>query len=167
MKVRLCQGCPLSLILFITFMDRIPGHSQGVEGFLFGGVRISFLLYADDMVLLAPWSGDIQLVLEQFAAECEAEGMRALPNMRPWSSVRKGQNAFAGLGVRFCLKWMSLSISGSCLRLVKEWSNHWRADRCSVKGDAYSVPVCCGIERAEPKGNGLCLPVDHCSNPHL
>ena len=26
------QGCPLSLIQFITFMDRISWHSHGVEG---------------------------------------------------------------------------------------------------------------------------------------
>ncbi|MEL7181936.1 MAG: reverse transcriptase family protein, partial [Pseudomonadota bacterium] len=39
--VGLRQGCPLSPILFITFMDRISRRSQGAEGFRFGGVGIS------------------------------------------------------------------------------------------------------------------------------
>uniref|UniRef100_A0A8C6L8D1 Reverse transcriptase domain-containing protein n=1 Tax=Nothobranchius furzeri TaxID=105023 RepID=A0A8C6L8D1_NOTFU len=74
--VGLRQGCPLSLILFITFMDRICGHSQGVEGIRFGGLRIRSLLFADDVVLLASSERDLQLSLERFAAECEAAGMR-------------------------------------------------------------------------------------------
>ena len=31
-RVGLRQGCPLSLILFITFLDRISRNSQGAEG---------------------------------------------------------------------------------------------------------------------------------------
>ncbi|KAF7199362.1 neurotensin receptor type 1-like, partial [Nothobranchius furzeri] len=36
MLVGLCQICPLSQILFITFMERISRSSQGVEGICFG-----------------------------------------------------------------------------------------------------------------------------------
>uniref|UniRef100_A0A8C6P7M2 Reverse transcriptase domain-containing protein n=1 Tax=Nothobranchius furzeri TaxID=105023 RepID=A0A8C6P7M2_NOTFU len=75
-RVGLRQGCPLSPILFITFMDRISRHSQGVEGIRFGGLRIRSLLFADDVVLLASSERDRQLSLERFAAECEAAGMR-------------------------------------------------------------------------------------------
>ena len=61
LRVGLRQVCPLSLILFITFMDRFSRCSQGKEGFQFDGVRISSLLFVDDVVLLAPsgfhWSG--------------------------------------------------------------------------------------------------------------
>ena len=57
-------------------MDRISKRSQGVEGFQFSGVRISSLLFADDVVLLAPSEGDLQLLLEWFAAECELAVMR-------------------------------------------------------------------------------------------
>ncbi|KAK3514905.1 hypothetical protein QTP70_034961 [Hemibagrus guttatus] len=70
------QGCPLSLVLFIVFMDRISRRSQGLEGVRFGDHRISSLIFADDVVLLAPSSLDLQHALGRFAAECEAARMR-------------------------------------------------------------------------------------------
>ncbi|KAI3356985.1 hypothetical protein L3Q82_003620 [Scortum barcoo] len=71
------EACPLSPVLFIIFMDRISRRSQGPEGVQwFGNHRISSLLFADDVVLLASTSQDLQHVLERFAAECEAAGMR-------------------------------------------------------------------------------------------
>ncbi|KAK3557951.1 hypothetical protein QTP86_003867 [Hemibagrus guttatus] len=74
--VGLRQGCPLSPVLFIVFMDRISRRSQGPEGVQFGDHRISLLIFADDVVLLAPSSLDLQHALGHFAAECEAAGMR-------------------------------------------------------------------------------------------
>ncbi|KAK3531242.1 hypothetical protein QTP70_015215, partial [Hemibagrus guttatus] len=74
--VGLRQGCPLSPALFIVFMDRISRRSQGLEGVQFGDHRISSLIFADDVVLLAPSSLDLQHALGRFAAECEAAGMR-------------------------------------------------------------------------------------------
>lgn len=65
----------MSPVLFITFMDRISRRSQGSEGVRFGNHRISSLLFADDVVLLASSSQDLQRALERFAAECEAAGM--------------------------------------------------------------------------------------------
>ncbi|KAI3375466.1 hypothetical protein L3Q82_003794 [Scortum barcoo] len=70
------QGCPLSPVLFIIFMDRISRRSQGPEGVWFGNHRISSLLFEDDVVLMASSGQDLQHVLERFAAECEAAGMR-------------------------------------------------------------------------------------------
>ena len=70
------QGFPLSLVLFIIFMDRISRRNHGPEGVWFGSHRISSLLFLDNVVLLAPSSQDLQHVLGQFAAECEAAGMR-------------------------------------------------------------------------------------------
>ncbi|TWW78062.1 R2DM Retrovirus-related Pol polyprotein from type II retrotransposable element [Takifugu flavidus] len=75
-RVGLRQGCPLSLVLFITFMDRISRHSRGVEGVEFGGRKISSLLFADDVVLLVPSNRDLHQMLGWFATECEAAGMR-------------------------------------------------------------------------------------------
>ena len=75
-RVELRQGCPLSPILFIIFMDRISRHRQVVEGVRFGDLRIGSLLFADDVVLLASSDRDLQLSLDRFAAECEAAGMK-------------------------------------------------------------------------------------------
>ncbi len=74
--VGLQQGCPLSPVLFIIFMDRISRRSQGPEGVGFGDHAISSLLFADDVVVLATSDQDLQHALERFAAECEAVGMR-------------------------------------------------------------------------------------------
>ncbi|TWW74388.1 hypothetical protein D4764_14G0003910 [Takifugu flavidus] len=57
-------------------MDRISRRSRGVEGVEFGGRKISSLLFADDVVLLAPLNRDLQQMLGRFATECEAAGMR-------------------------------------------------------------------------------------------
>ncbi|KAK3543704.1 hypothetical protein QTP70_027204 [Hemibagrus guttatus] len=53
----------------------ISRRSQGLEGVRFGDHRISSLIFADDVVLLAPSSLDLQLALGRFATECEAAGM--------------------------------------------------------------------------------------------
>ncbi len=74
--VGLRQGCPLSPVLFIIFMDRISRRSQGPEGVGFGEHTISSLLFADDVVVLATSDQDLQHALGRFAAECEAVGMR-------------------------------------------------------------------------------------------
>ncbi len=74
--VVLRQGCPLSPVLFIIFMDRISRRSQGPEGVGFGDHAISSLLFADDVVVLATSDQDLQHALGRFAAECEAVGMR-------------------------------------------------------------------------------------------
>ncbi|KAI3358293.1 hypothetical protein L3Q82_014672 [Scortum barcoo] len=55
---------------------KISRRSQGPEGVRFGNHRISSLLFADDVVLMASSGQDLQHVLERFAAECEAAGMR-------------------------------------------------------------------------------------------
>ncbi|KAK3539668.1 hypothetical protein QTP70_011124 [Hemibagrus guttatus] len=73
--VGLQQGCPLSPVLFIVFMDRISRRGRE-EGVWFGDHRISLLIFADDVVLLASSGLDLQHALGRFAAECEAAGMR-------------------------------------------------------------------------------------------
>lgn len=47
--IGLCQGCPLSQILLLIFMDRISRHSLVEECFHLGGLRILSLLFADDV----------------------------------------------------------------------------------------------------------------------
>ncbi|KAI3355108.1 hypothetical protein L3Q82_017978, partial [Scortum barcoo] len=58
------------------YCRRFSRRSQGPEGVRFGNHRISSLLFADDVVLMASSGQDLQHVLERFAAECEAAGMR-------------------------------------------------------------------------------------------
>ncbi|KAI3353924.1 hypothetical protein L3Q82_005129 [Scortum barcoo] len=106
--VGLRQGCPLSPVLFIIFMDRISRRSQGPEGVRFGNHRISSLLFADDVVLMASSSQDLQHVLERFAAECEAAGMR-ISTSKSEAMVLDRKRVEGS-----CLKWRSSSISGSC-----------------------------------------------------
>ncbi|KAK3505719.1 hypothetical protein QTP70_020512 [Hemibagrus guttatus] len=74
--VGLRQGCPLSPVLFVVFMDRISRRSQGLEGVRFGDHRISSMIFADDVVLLASSSLDLQHALGRFAAERKVAGMR-------------------------------------------------------------------------------------------
>ncbi len=74
--VGLRQGCPLSPILFVIFMDRISRRSRGEESVRFGDLRIASLLFADDVVLLASSHCDLQHALGWFAAECEVVGMK-------------------------------------------------------------------------------------------
>ncbi|KAK3550660.1 hypothetical protein QTP70_002363 [Hemibagrus guttatus] len=62
----------------ITLLS-LPGkvYSKVLEkGVWFGDHGISSLIFADDVVLLAPSSLDLQHALGRFAAECEAAGMR-------------------------------------------------------------------------------------------
>ncbi|KAI3359028.1 hypothetical protein L3Q82_015427 [Scortum barcoo] len=60
----------------VRIAGRFLGIARGLEGVWFGNHRISSLLFADDVVLLASSSQDLQHILERFAAECEAAGMR-------------------------------------------------------------------------------------------
>ncbi|KAI3358431.1 hypothetical protein L3Q82_014864 [Scortum barcoo] len=67
----------VSLVVFCGECSmRFLGVARGRRESRFGNHRISSLLFADDVVLLASSSQDLQHVLERFAAECEAAGMR-------------------------------------------------------------------------------------------
>ena len=57
-------------------MDRISRRSQELEGVRFGNHRISSLLFADDVVLLASSNQDLQRAPGRFAAKCETAGLR-------------------------------------------------------------------------------------------
>ncbi|KAI3363985.1 hypothetical protein L3Q82_001586 [Scortum barcoo] len=152
--VGLRQGCPLSPVLFIIFMDRISRRSQGPEGVRFGNHRISSLLFADDVVLMASSGQDLQHVLERFAAECEAAGMRistskseamVLDRKRVACPLRVGGEVlpqveeFKYLGVLFTSEG----------KMEREIDRRIGAASCSY---AVGVPDCRGEEGAEPKG---------------
>ncbi|KAI3376749.1 hypothetical protein L3Q82_000352 [Scortum barcoo] len=149
-------------------MDRISRRSQGPEGVRFGNHRISSLLFADDVVLMASSGQDLQHVLERFAAECEAAGMRISTSKQirgHGSRPEKGGSALSRWVERSCLKWRSSSISGSCSRVRERERSEREIDRrmdwCSaVRSYAVGVPDRRGEEGAESKGEALDLPVN-------
>ena len=68
----------------------------------------------------------------------------------------------SGLGVTYCLKWSSLSISGSCSPVREELS---RRSTGSIWGGANSVlSVCCGEELSR---KAHYLLINLCSYAHL
>lgn len=66
----------MSSILFVIFIDKISRRSEVVKGFHLRGLRVSSLLFTDEVVLLALAGDGLQLTLEWFTARCEAVGMR-------------------------------------------------------------------------------------------
>uniref|UniRef100_A0A8C2ZPF1 Reverse transcriptase domain-containing protein n=1 Tax=Cyclopterus lumpus TaxID=8103 RepID=A0A8C2ZPF1_CYCLU len=107
--VGLRQGCPLSPVLFVTFMDRISRRSQGAERIRFGSLGIASLLFADDVVLFASSDRDLQHSLGRFAAECEAAGMRV--------STSKSEAMVLCRKLADC----SLQVGANCLPQAKEF----------------------------------------------
>ena len=106
--VGLRQGCALSPILFVIYMDRISRRSRGVEGLQVGDLKIASLLFADDVVLMASSAVDLQHSLDQFVAECEAAGMRI--------STSKSEAMVLSRKPVDCL----LRVGNECLPQVKE-----------------------------------------------
>jgi exonuclease III len=70
------QGCVLSPLLFVIYMDRIARRSLGQECVMIGKTKLSHLLLADDLDLLASSQSDLQRALERFAGECDSASMR-------------------------------------------------------------------------------------------
>ncbi|KAK3508670.1 hypothetical protein QTP70_003319 [Hemibagrus guttatus] len=67
---------PEKHLVVVDALSRISRRGQGLEGVRFGDHGISSLIFADDVVLLAPSSLELQHALGRFAAECEVAGMR-------------------------------------------------------------------------------------------
>ena len=74
--VGLRQGCVLSSLLFIVYMDWIDKYSQADECATIGNCKISRLLFADDLVLLSSTESGLQRALNSFADACNTAGMK-------------------------------------------------------------------------------------------
>lgn len=103
------QGCVLSPLLFIVFMDRIMRRSRGPEGIAIGDVFVSSLQFADDLWMAASSAQDLQSSLDRVAAECEAAGMRI--------STSKTETLVLSRQPVDC----NIQVSGSQIRQVEEF----------------------------------------------
>ena len=65
--VGLRQGCVLSPLVFIVYMNWIDKCSQADECATTGNCKISRLLFADDLVLLSSTESGLQRALNSFA----------------------------------------------------------------------------------------------------
>ena len=70
------QGCVLSPLLFIVYMNWIDKCSQADECATIGNCKISRLLFADDLVLLSSTESGLQRALNSFADACNTAGMK-------------------------------------------------------------------------------------------
>ncbi|MBJ3206176.1 reverse transcriptase family protein, partial [Salmonella enterica subsp. enterica serovar Give] len=70
------QGCKLSPLLFLIYMDKIVKDSKFIADVRVGEANISSLLYADDMVLISKSFHSLQCNLDQLTRTCEEYGMR-------------------------------------------------------------------------------------------
>ena len=70
------QGCVLSPLLFIVYMNWTDKCSQANEWATIGNCKISRLLFADDLVLLSSRESGHQRVLNSFADACNTAGMK-------------------------------------------------------------------------------------------
>lgn len=98
------QGCPLSLILFVYSMDRIPRHHGRKESIQTGELRNKSLPFVDEVVLLASSVG-VKSSVQQLAWES------ALPDLRLWFPAWNQWTVSSGFGTSYWFRWGSLCIS--------------------------------------------------------
>ena len=75
-SVGLRQGCSLSPILFLIYMDRIVKNSESCGGVKIGECTVQRLLFADDLVLLDSTQNGLQQALDRFSDACSVAGMK-------------------------------------------------------------------------------------------
>ena len=75
-SVGLRQGCSLSPILFLIYMDRIIKNSDSCGGIKIGDCTVQRLLFAGDLVLLGSAQNGLQQALDRFSDACSVVGMK-------------------------------------------------------------------------------------------
>ena len=75
-SVGLRQGCSLSPILFLIYMDRIVKKSESCGAVKIGKCTVQCLLFADDLVLLDSTQNSLQQALDRFSDACSVAGMK-------------------------------------------------------------------------------------------
>ena len=125
-RVGLRQGCALSLLQFIIFMDRMPRRSTTPDCVTMKNARVESLLFTDDIARLVSSSVGLQRALDRFAAECTMAGMQ-ISTKKTEVMVLSGQKEHC-----------AVSVNGTPLNQVEkfkylgvEFSNHARQD-CEI-----------------------------------
>ena len=75
-SVGLRQGCSLSSILFLIYMDIIVKKSEFCDGVKIGDCTAQCLLFADDLVLLDSTQNGLQQALDRFSDACFVARMK-------------------------------------------------------------------------------------------
>ena len=75
--VGLRQGCVLSPLLFVVYLNWIDKCIQADECATIGNSKISRILFADDLVLLSSTESGLQRALNSFADACNTAGMNS------------------------------------------------------------------------------------------
>ena len=75
-SVGLRQGCSVSPILFLIYMDRIVKKSEFCGGVKIGDCAVLRPLFADDLVLFNSTPNDLQQALDRFSYTCSVAGMK-------------------------------------------------------------------------------------------
>ena len=75
-SVGLRQGCSLSPILFLIYMDRIVKKSESCGGVKIGDCNVQRLLFADALVLHDSTQNGLQQALDRFSDACSVAGMK-------------------------------------------------------------------------------------------
>ena len=86
------QGCSLSPLLFILFLDVIADHLNQVDSFSpdMAGMTIQYLLWADDLTLISKTKDGLQSLLDCLSSFCLHWGLVVNPKKTKIMIFRKG-----------------------------------------------------------------------------
>ena len=113
--VGLRQGCVLSPLLFIVYMNWIDKCSQADECATIGKCKISRLLFANDLVLLSSTESGLQRALNSFEDACYTAGMKI--------STAKTEVLHLSRNPDQCI----LQVNGATLKQVEKFKYLWVA----------------------------------------
>ena len=102
------QGCVLSPLLFIFYMNWIDNNSRVNESVIVESCRINRLLFANDLLLLVSSEQGLQNALDRFSAAC---------NQWEWKLTLKSEKFDAIYHSRKPVQ-CKLQVSGNALKLV-------------------------------------------------
>jgi len=150
------QGCQLSPLLFIVFINELAEFLTDVEGShppAFGEREVPALLFADDLVCLSCSPGGLQKLLNKLDEFCEHFRMEVNPKKSKIMVFKKGGN------LKKCEKWFfrgsRLEISkqykylGLTLSSNSNWNHHLA--QCQRKMIQSAGPVLKFVERVRTK----------------